>query len=168
MKLKVTWTNIFGESGSDIFETQNEADMWISKIKPRIGRDDRWLSETDGTHTDIRVVEDVTEYFFPKEYETETEDITAQENEKTRIENLIASGKEDKEKCNNAIALISGHNKANNLTTEQILAMLQTFAQIDLALSKGMPFTAKALISQVTVDGVIVTQQLKDDILGVL
>lgn len=62
------------------------------------GLPDRWLQdsplnplsdEEKAKATDTRVVEDVTEYFFPAEYTIEIEDITAQlEQEKANAEAL--------------------------------------------------------------------------------
>lgn len=55
-------------------ETLEQADEWISQCVANNswGFPDRWLHETDGTHTKTREIvgeiESHTEYFFPAEY----------------------------------------------------------------------------------------------------
>ena len=71
MKYKVQVSS--GHAG--YFNTQEEANTWIEKVKPWGNNPDRWLKETDGSHLDRRTLFNEStgevlgeEYFFLKDY----------------------------------------------------------------------------------------------------
>lgn len=95
--------------------------------------------------------------------------VQAEQAEVKRKEDLIALGKKSREACDKALDLIAGYNLSNTLTDEQITQMTTTFSPIVMALSvHKRPNLAKSLISAITPDGAIVTEQMKADLLEVL
>lgn len=96
------------------------------------------------------------------------EDITEEYNMRVNVAHYVAVGEPDDYTCKRCINLIRGYNKERNLTTAQILEMISTFSSIDATLKNGMAQAAKGLISQVAVDGVIVTDDLKTMLLYIL
>ena len=95
-------------------------------------------------------------------------DITAQLAEEARKIDLKAKGAAARIACQNVLDLISGHNVNSALTTDQITTMTTTFAPIQQALLSNRPSLAKSLISVIIPDGIIVSQQIKDDVLAEL
>lgn len=98
----------------------------------------------------------------PAEYtviEEDTTDAVANELLKTT---KIAEGKAARQVCENVLDLIAGFNLERELTSQQITQMQAMFSNPELALRSSRPSTAKALISAITPDGVLVTQQMKD------
>lgn len=75
------------------------------------------------------------------------------------------SGKAAREVCNDILDLIAGFNLERSLTTEQIDTLKTTFATAKAYLSDGQPWGAKAAISVITPDEVLITQDILDDIL---
>jgi hypothetical protein len=109
------------------------------------------------------------EHFIPKKYEVIIEDVTLIYEKNKRIEEIAASGLKAAMACEKAFNLISGYNQKNNLSVQQIQQMAHSFGSILQALAvMKMPATAKVMISAVDVDGVLVTQDLKDDLLEIL
>lgn len=102
------------------------------------------------------------------EFISEIVDITAQYNEEQNKQQKIAAGRAARSVCESVLDLIAGYNLERNLTSEQVTQMQQTFANIDLALKSARPTLAKTLISNVAVDGTLVTQKMKDDCLALL
>lgn len=100
------------------------------------------------------------------EYSVEIVDVTAELAEQARIADLKAKGAAARIACQTALDLIAGHNIENAFTSEQITQMVITFAPIQQALMLNRPSLAKTLISAITPDGVIITEQLKTDILA--
>ena len=96
------------------------------------------------------------------------EDKTAEIEEANRLAALIASGTQDREKCQRVLDCIAGHNRARTLTLEQITTMQQTFASIEFALRSGRPDLARLGIEALVPDEVIVTAQMKLDALSLL
>jgi hypothetical protein len=87
---------------------------------------------------------------------------------KKAIEYKIAIGKLARNACQSVLDLISGYNIDRELSAEQVTAMQVGFSDIEKALQSNRPSSAKQLISQVTVDGVVVTQEMKDIALELL
>ncbi len=64
----------------------------------------------------------------------------------------------------NILCLVIDHNYSSSFTAEQINNLQTTFTNIEKLLRDDRPFHAKPLIAAVEVDGVLVTQELKDKI----
>jgi hypothetical protein len=80
----------------------------------------------------------------------------------------IAQGRADRVKCEMALDLVAGYNRERSLTIEQITQMQSTFAQAEALLRANRPDFAAQVISAIEPDGVIITQEMKDDVLSVL
>lgn len=96
---------------------------------------------------------------------TRIEAIASESNAKKQRENL---GKLAVEMCQRAINVVAGYNITNNLTSAQKDQLESDFATIFDRLSKFRPAQARVLIEAVVVDGVLVTQEMKDELLEVL
>jgi hypothetical protein len=116
--------------------------------------------------------ETIPEKIIPAEYNLIVTDVTAQYILQARIDLLEASGVLNEELCKKCLAIITGHNKERmvlgTLTLPQLQSMLSTYSSILTCLQSNMPQSAKALISAITPDGVVVVQELKDLLLAVL
>jgi hypothetical protein len=89
--------------------------------------------------------------------------------EVTRVKNeRIARGKEDRQKCEDALDLIAGYNRERTLTIEQITQMQQTFAQAESLLRANRPDFAKQVIESIQPDGTLITSEMKADVLAIL
>ena len=156
--------------------TEEIANAEIAKIikNNSWGKPDRWLTETDGTHTTSREIEieigsnmeTITEYFFPKEYSYTISDITAQHLAEQSRNARIETSKKVRALCDNILDLIAGFNLERNLTAEQITSLEGTFSNIQTLLLNKRPFSAKTLIQAITPDGVLVTEEIKASILN--
>ena len=80
----------------------------------------------------------------------------------------IESGRRDRQKCETALDYIAGYNREQNFTIEQITQMQQTFSQAESLLRANRPDFASQVISAIVVDGVIVTEELKQNVLEIL
>jgi hypothetical protein len=80
----------------------------------------------------------------------------------------IESGRRDRQKCETALDYIAGYNREQNFTIEQITQMQQTFSQAESLLRANRPDFASQVISTIVVDGVIVTEELKQNVLEIL
>jgi hypothetical protein len=80
----------------------------------------------------------------------------------------IASGAADRAKCQNALDLIAGYNRERTLSFEQITQLQQTFAQAESLLRASRPDFAKQVITALVPDGILVTQEMKQDVLSLL
>lgn len=96
------------------------------------------------------------------------EDITEQLAKEKELNDLKAMGAAARAACNRVMDLVGGYNYSRNLTTEQITEMSTLFAPIVQCLMVSRPSTAKALISAITPDEVLITTQMKADILNEL
>lgn len=95
--------------------------------------------------------------------------VQLEQEELKRKQDLIALGKKSREACDKALDLIAGYNLTNTLTDTQITEMTTTFSPIVMALSvHKRPNLAKSLISAITPDGTVITEQMKADLLEVL
>jgi hypothetical protein len=99
-------------------------------------------------------------------YTVELVDITAELAEKARLADLKLKGAEARIACEECLDLIAGHNISANLSSDQITSMSVLFAPIVQALMLNRPSLAKSLISVIVPDGIIVTDQLKADVLA--
>lgn len=110
-----------------------------------------------------------TSYKIPAEFTYEIEDITAEVEAEDRRNSLIAQGEKTAKACKDAFNLISGYNQYRTLTSAQKDQMTATFAPIVQALKiHERPSLAKSMIVAIEPDGVLVTEQMKADMLEVL
>jgi len=111
----------------------------------------------------------LNQYKIPAEYTVEIEDITAESEAQERVTALIAQGEKTSKACKDAFNLIAGYNQFRQMTSEQKNEMTTLFAPIVQALKiYERPSVAKALVSAIVPDGVLVTEQMKADMLEVL
>ena len=122
----------------------------------------RVIDQTQGMEEELHVWLSGNIHKYPEGYIVEWIDLTEEWNKKLAIEAKIAIGKKAKEACENVLDLISGYNLNRELTVEQISVMQTNFASIEKALQSGRPSLAKAYISQVIADGVLVTEEMKE------
>lgn len=104
----------------------------------------------------------------PAEYEVIIEDTTEEITLEERIKEMIRKGKPARETCEKVLDLIGGFNIDRVLTMEQITQMQSTFSNAEAALKANRPGFAKTFISQITPDGDLVTQEMKDLCLEIL
>ena len=87
-------------------------------------------------------------------------------NKETLIADKQSQGAIAREKCTKALDVVAGYNLS--LTSEQIDSMVVTFASIFTELKNNRPGKALPLVQAVNVDGVLVTQEMKDIIVSIL
>lgn len=80
----------------------------------------------------------------------------------SQINSLIENGKKAREACQRVLDLIGGFNLLPGRSTEQAGQMVQSFEEAKQHLQDGRPGAAKIAIQAIPVDGVLVTQQMKD------
>jgi flagellar biosynthesis/type III secretory pathway protein FliH len=80
----------------------------------------------------------------------------------------IAQGRADRAKCETALDLVAGYNRDRLLSMEQITQMQQMFAQAEALLRANRPDFAAQVISAIEPDGLLITQEMKDDVLSIL
>jgi len=89
--------------------------------------------------------------------------------EKERVkQERIAVGKRDRQKCETALDLIAGFNRERVLTIEQITQLQQTFSQAESLLRANRPDFASQVITAIVPDGVLITEEMKADVLEIL
>jgi hypothetical protein len=85
---------------------------------------------------------------------------------KIQKENFILQmqkiGERDELVCRKVLNLIAGFNRTRTLTFEQITEMQTLFKNTESALRSNRPDFALTFINQIEVDGILVTQQMKD------
>lgn len=176
---KIIVTKINGETESFSSDNQDKIDEWKNYwISVNAwGKPERWLAQSYMeeyekliTPLDQREVEIVkmsgsyieTEYLLPADYSIEILDITEQVNQEKDLQEKIAEGKILKACCEDVLAFVTGYNRARKLSSDQVTQMQITFQNIFSLLIANRADTAKLLIGAVEVDGVVVTQDLKD------
>lgn len=85
-----------------------------------------------------------------------------------RVNDIKAKGAKARLACQSVLDLISGHNQTAQLTSAQITQMTTTFSPVVQALMIYRPGLAKSLIISIVPDEVIITTQLKTDVLAEL
>ena len=73
-----------------------------------------------------------------------------------------------RKRCEDALDCLAGWNLQRTLTQEQITTMIETYENVDLMLRKNRPTVAASLINDINPDGVITTQEMKNEILAIL
>lgn len=105
---------------------------------------------------------------IPSAYLVEIEDVT-EEFGKAQIRNeRIARGHKARQVCEACLDLIAGINLERSLTGEQISQMQNSFGQIQMALLTSRPSAAKAAITALQPDGVLITEEMKESVLELL
>ena len=92
----------------------------------------------------------------------------ASEQSKAQINQIIANGAKADADCKRVLHLIGGFNLLPGRTSAQAGEMAATFADAKAKLQDGRPGAAKAAIQAIPVDGVLVTQSMKDLALDIL
>lgn len=108
------------------------------------------------------------QYKIPSEFSYEIEDITLEVEKQDRIAQKIAIGQITDKACNDAFMLIQGYNIERQLTSAQKTEMTTLFMPALQAIQVRRPSQLKQYIQSITPDGVLVTQEMKDDILELL
>lgn len=80
----------------------------------------------------------------------------------------LAIGKAIRLMCNEFMDLVLGYNVERNLSAEQVTEMVITFGPILSLIQVFRPGEARVLVEEVKPDGILVTQEMKDDLLEVL
>jgi hypothetical protein len=89
--------------------------------------------------------------------------------EKERVkQERITAGRQDRQKCETALDLIAGFNRERVLTIEQITQLQQTFAQAESLLRANRPDFASQVITAIVPDEVLITSEMKADVLEIL
>ena len=70
--------------------------------------------------------------------------------------------------CSGVLDLIAGYNLDRSLTSAQIDSLKSTFSNIKTYLQDNQPWAAKVLIEAIEPDGILVTQEMKNDVLDEL
>lgn len=87
---------------------------------------------------------------------------------KAQINQIIANGAKADADCKRVLHLIGGFNLLPGRSSEQASEMVASFAQAKAFLQDGRPGAAKVAIQAIPVDGVLVTQSMKDLALDIL
>lgn len=120
------------------------------------------IAQTQGEEAELQVWLDGDKHKYPEGHWVEWIDITEEVNKQKAIDTKIALGQKARLTCDKVLDLISGYNLDRELSVEQITSMQSSFAPIELALRSGRPSLAKYHIANVAVDGVLVSQEMKD------
>ncbi len=106
-----------------------------------------------------------------KSFSVKTQELAAHKSQLQAIaqsEALIAMGSRADADCKRVLHLIGGLNLQPGRTQEQIDTMSTSLEPIKQALQDGRPGKAKALITAIEPDGVVVTAQMKALVLSIL
>lgn len=129
-------------------------------IKPAVYAEDGVTIVEEAIYETKQVLQDVL--VAPAEFEIIEEDITTEITKRNLIKEKREKGRDAREACEAVLDLIAGFNFDRELTAAQIDQMQATFANPEKALRAYRPSTAKVLISNITPDDVLVTQEMKD------
>lgn len=95
-------------------------------------------------------------------------DYKAKKEKENRIKQKIALGEMTDNACTSVFKLIQGYNVDRKLTKEQKDQMIVLFAPALQAISVRRPLELKKYIQSITPDGILVTDDIKEDILTIL
>lgn len=105
---------------------------------------------------------------LPKMYEVIIEDVTGRVQAEAAKQAKIQAGIKAREACQLVLDYIAGCNLDKELSMEQITQMQQALAQPEAALRAARPSLAKAAITAITTDGVLITEEEKQQALILL
>lgn len=175
-KVNKTWTGL--NSDGTPFSTEQNAQTWLDRqigkphrLPERVVSIDSQYDQDDVIEiieTEVDEVMTQTHVRLRAEYTSEIVNISTAYNAEQDKINKIKAGASARQACQNVLDFIAGVNLDRNLTSEQITQMQTSFASIQLSLQAFRPSLAKSLIQAVIVDGIIVTQALKDGCLSLL
>lgn len=135
--------------GNDIcggsFETQELLDAWLAKQKSKTLHFGKFENETD-------YVEDI-------------QDLTDEYNRKQEIKKRIDKGDAIKKLASDLHSLCVCHCRNNNLSGSQQLQLKTNQATILEMLKDGQALSVRPYIENLVPDGVLLTQEMKDDML---
>lgn len=156
-----------------VVEQRSEALSWINfnltlPICPWGSLKEILVSEASELELEIGISNNGETIIVPDSFVITIEDKTAEFALQAEIEQDILQGEIDKAKCQRALLYINGSNRRRQLTAEQITIMQTTFNNVFLLLLANRPDSAALVINSIDVDGVIVTQELKDIVLMIL
>ena len=165
--------------GPNDFENQAQLDAWLAVRLPQENRRIE-KSEAQTLHGDYYasyLVEEVFEEIDGADVtisvlkplaKVESSDVSAEYTAEAAKLARREAGRVARLKCLAALDIIAGWNLERELTIEQISTMQTTFGVILQTLQANRPDSAKALIQDVVTDDILVTQEMKDEILSVL
>ena len=158
-------------------ETMQEINEWLDlqKVKPLRNIDDTWYLEELLDQVQINSAIDerftetsdnvyVKEYLIPAQAEYYVLDITEALQKKEDRDSKRYKGRILKELSQNVLDIIGGYCIEESFTSEQIGTFRAQYATVLDYLNAGMPISAKPLIDEIIVDGVIIKQTLADSI----
>lgn len=149
-----------------IFHDEQVMNEWIEmlSINHPFGKPEHQVKVDENDMSDT--AEMIT---VPSEYEVIIEDITVQVEGETRRLSLIAQGEKTALACKDAFNLIAGYNQFRALSSAQKDQMASLFSPIVQALKiYERPSVAKALVTAIEPDGILVTSEMKADMLEIL
>jgi len=150
--IRLTWQNTKnGRQGEIVAESEDALNLDYYISKNLWGLPDRWLTYTDGSHTEERIVtpeigKEYTEYFFPVDYTYEIVDITTEWNEQNEVNKAVERGKRKARKCQECLDYLRGQVDE----TLELNAIKKLFPDIKQALLDGDLKEAKTLAKNLT------------------
>lgn len=108
------------------------------------------------------------QYRIPSDFSVEIKDITEEIEKQDRINKKIALGELTDNACNTVFKYIQGANVERKLTSEQKTQMTTLFAPALQAIQVKRPAVLKNYIQSITPDGILLTDEIKADILEIL
>jgi hypothetical protein len=150
-------------------QNQQEADEYLEYIhnNNNWGKPEHTIELTPAIQNEDGTTTEATFETIPSEYSIEILDITAELEEKERINLQIAKGERSKNICDKALSLIRGYN-GSNLTDEQIMEMMTNFSMLNELLRNGWVTKALEIVTAIVPDEVLVSSQMKEDVLNIL
>jgi len=156
---------------ADVLEVIETEQSIEALLVPRVDEQNQPVLDEEG----IQIVDSVpqtamvqTHVRLKAQFTSEIIDITAQHNAEQAKSSRLQAGKAARQACESVMDLIAGYNIQNSLTAEQVSQMAATFAPIIQLLQVSRPSSAKALISAIEPDGVLVSADMKQDCLDLL
>jgi hypothetical protein len=164
---KATVKNLSNEITNEAsFSTMGELNSWLEKEIANESFGKAAYDEIVRDEADPGIIIETINH--AAEYTVEIEDITLVTEKRESLEDKRLKGANARKACIDALDVIAGYNLDRVLSAEQITQMQSTFGTIQSALMTNRPSSAKALITAITPDGVLVSEAMKEDILEVL
>lgn len=153
-----------------IFATQELADAWLAKevANKSYGMPERTIVTPAVLDEQGNEISPESSEVIPSEYEVIIEDVTVQVQAEAAKQARIQAGIKAREACQLVLDYIAGCNLDKELSMEQITQMQQTLAMPEAALRAARPSLAKAAITAITPDGILITEEEKQQALILL
>ena len=97
--------------------------------------------------------------------ELEDAKIVKENADRKKRDDLIAIGRKEKEQCENVNYLLAGYNTLRELTPQQATKLKSDFKSVKDKLDESNPKEAKTALESLTVDGTIITTEIKEALL---